>query len=171
MKTYKCVCGQRVFFQNAVCMNCNRELGFLPDLLWMTSLDPVERGLWRPTAKEARGTLYRKCKNYTDFGVCNWMVSQTQEGESFCVSCRLNEIIPDLSVDQNRALWASVEVAKRRLVYTLIRLKLPVTSKKGDPENGIGFRFLSDAVDANGSASKVMTGHDHGTITLNIASR
>ena len=97
------------------------------------------------------------------------MVSQTQEGESFCVSCRLNEIIPDLSVDQNRALWASVEVAKRRLVYTLIRLKLPVTSKKGDPENGIGFRFLSDAVDANGSASKVMTGHDHGTITLNIA--
>ena len=169
MKTYKCICGQRLFFQNAVCVNCHRELGFLPDLLWMTSLDPLEEGLWQPTAKEAKGALFRKCRNYTDFGVCNWMVSQKHEGENFCVSCRLNEIIPDLSVEQNRALWASVEVAKRRLVYTLIRLKLPIASKKDDPANGIGFRFLSDALDSNGSAAKVMTGHDHGTITLNIA--
>ncbi len=169
MKTYKCICGQRLFFQNSVCVHCHRELGFLPGLLRMTSLDPWDDGLWRPTAEEANGALYRKCQNYAEFGVCNWMVSQEQERESFCVSCRLNEIIPDLTIQQNRALWAAVELAKRRLIYTLIRLKLPVASKKDDPENGISFRFLSDAVAAEGGTAKVMTGHDHGTITLNIA--
>ncbi len=169
MKTYTCDCGQRLFFQNALCVNCHRELGFLPDLLLMTSLDPVEDGLWRPTAKEAEGILYRKCKNYTDFAVCNWMIAPEDKGESFCVSCRLNEIIPDLSVDQNRDLWASVESAKRRLVYTLIRLKLAVVSKKDEAENGIGFRFLSEPEDSDGSAAKVLTGHDRGTITLNLA--
>jgi hypothetical protein len=169
MKTYKCACGQRIFFQNALCVNCHRELGFLPDLLWMTSLDPVDDGLWRPTAKESEGALYRKCQNYTDFGVCNWMVAQKQEGESFCVSCRMNEIIPDLSLDRNRESWAAVEGAKRRLVYTLIPLNLPVASKKDEPQNGIAFRFLSEPADSDGSESKVLTGHDHGTITLNIA--
>jgi hypothetical protein len=169
MKTYQCACGQRIFFQNAVCVNCHRELGFLPDLLRVTSLDPTDDGLWRPTAKEAQCALYRKCQNYTDFGVCNWMVAQKQEGERFCSSCRLNEIIPDLSGERNRELWASVEAAKRRLVYTLIRLRLTVANKKDEPQNGIAFRFLSEPADSDGSESKVLTGHDHGTITLNIA--
>jgi hypothetical protein len=168
MKTYTCVCGQLIFFQNAACVNCSREIGFLPDLLWLTSLDPAGDGLWRPTAKEAQGVLYKKCQNYAEAGVCNWMVAQ-EEQEIFCVSCRLNEIIPDLSSEQNRELWARIEGAKRRLVYSLIRLKLPVASKKDDPQGGIGFRFLSDAVNPDGSASKVITGHDHGLITLNIA--
>jgi hypothetical protein len=169
MKTYPCVCGQRLFFQNTLCVKCNRELGFLPDRLWMTSLEPAEDGLWRPTAKEAQGNLYRKCQNYTDFGVCNWMVPRTRENETFCTSCRLNEIIPDLTVNQNQALWASVEGAKRRLVYTLLRLKLPVASKKDDAQGGIAFRFLSEPENSDASAPKVLTGHDHGTITLNIA--
>lgn len=167
MKTYTCVCGQLIFFQNAACMNCHRELGFLPKLLWLTSLDPAGGGLWKPTAKEAGGTLYRKCKNYSEAGVCNWMVEQ--EEEAFCASCRLNEIIPDLSQEENRTLWARIEGAKRRLVYSLIRLKLPIANKKDDPQGGIGFRFLSDSVNPDGSTAKVLTGHDNGTITLNIA--
>ncbi len=168
MKTYTCVCGQLIFFQNVACVNCNRAIGFLPDPLLLTSLDAAGDGLWRPTASGAQGALYRKCRNYAEAGVCNWMVAQ-QEEDVFCASCRLNEIIPDLSNEQNRELWGRIESAKRRLIYSLIRLKLPVASKKEDPQQGIGFRLLSDSVNPDGSASKVMTGHDHGTITLNIA--
>jgi hypothetical protein len=148
-------------------MNCHREIGFLPKLLWLTSLDSADDGLWKPTTKEAGGTLYRKCKNYSEAGVCNWMVEEGEE--PFCESCRLNEIIPDLGQEENRDLWARIEVAKRRLVYSLIRLKLPIANKKVDPQGGLGFRFLSDTINSDGSTAKVLTGHDNGTITLNIA--
>ena len=159
MKTYTCICGQLFFFENVTCVNCHRELGFLPDLLWLTSLDPEGDGLWRPTAEQARSRLYKKCQNYTESKICNWMIPQEVE-EAFCASCRLDEIIPDLTVEENRNLWASTETAKRRLVYSLIRLKLPIANKKDDPQHGLAFRFLSDAANPDGSTAKVMTGHD-----------
>ena len=172
MKTYTCVCGQLLFFQNVACVNCRRELGFLPDLLWLSSLDPGQNqsdgSLLRPTAAEAAGKLYRKCQNYSSAQVCNWMVAQ-DESESFCVSCRLNEVIPDLSIPPNRDLWALIEGAKRRLVYSLLRLRLPVANKQADPERGTAFRFMGDQTSADGKITKVLTGHDQGTITLNIA--
>src|SRR5271163_4798880 len=122
MKTYTCSCGQLVFFQNVTCVNCKRELGFLPDSLQLTSLEPAGNDLWRPTAKQADGSLYKKCQNYAKEGVCNWMIPEPEQASSFCASCRLNEVIPDLSSEQNRNSWARIENAKRRLVYSLIRL-------------------------------------------------
>ncbi len=169
MKTYTCVCGQLIFFQSVSCVNCHRDLGFLPDMLLLTSLEPAENGLWRPTAEKAKDRLYRKCRDYTEEAVCNWMIPESESGEVFCASCRLNEMIPDLSEQPNRDLWARIETAKRRLVYSLLSMKLPVASKKVDPEKGLAFRFLSDMVQADGSTSKVLTGHDNGIITLNIA--
>jgi hypothetical protein len=91
------------------------------------------------------------------------------EKDIFCASCRLDEMIPDLSDEQNRNLWARIENAKRRLVYSLIRLSLPVKSKKEDPQQGLAFRFLSDATNPMGGTSVVMTGHNQGIVTLNIA--
>jgi hypothetical protein len=168
MKTYTCVCGQLLFFQNVSCVNCSRELGFLPDLLLLSSLEPMDDNLWKPTAEQAQGKLYRKCTNYADANVCNWMIPQQEEDE-FCVSCRLNDVIPDLSSPQNHDLWALTEIAKRRLVYSLLHLQLPVASKQQDPERGLAFRFMADVTDSEGNTSKVLTGHDEGIITLNIA--
>jgi hypothetical protein len=169
MKTYTCVCGGLLFFQNVVCVHCGRALGFLPEPLLMTSLEPEGKDLWRPT-KGPTDKLYRKCQNYWEKGVCNWMVPEEAKDEAFCISCRLDEIIPDLSKEENRILWTQIEGAKRRLVYSLIRLKLPIASKKDDPDAGVAFRFLSDELTPDGkTASHVMTGHDHGIITLNIA--
>ncbi len=180
MKTYTCVCGQLIFFQNVICINCGRELGFLPDLLRLASLEPgPSKGLWQPTGNQLSGSaLYRKCQNYAQAGVCNWMIpdngsngdnGDNRQNEVFCASCRLNEIIPDLSNEVNRGLWALIESAKRRLIYSLIRLNLPIANKKEDPQCGLAFRFLSDLVNPDGSTSKILTGHDHGVITLNIA--
>ncbi len=116
------------FFQNVSCVNCHRELGFLPDCLALTSLDPVEKGLWRPTTKEAQGALYKKCVNYEKENVCNWMVPRQEQDAEFCVSCRLNEIIPDLGMEVNRSLWARVEDAKRRRM--VLHIDRPETSPR-----------------------------------------
>ena len=60
-----------------------------------------------------------------------------------------------------------IEVAKHRLVYSLMRLGLPVESKFEDPDSGIAFKFLAPVAE-NGEQAQVMTGHDQGEITLNI---
>lgn len=169
MKTFTCVCGQLIFFQNVTCVNCHRELGFLPDVLATSSLEPIAEGIWRAgQIPHGEAVLYRKCQNYQSENVCNWMVPQNDK-EVFCLSCRLNDTIPDLGQNGNRRLWALMEGAKRRLVYGLLRLGLPLASKKADPKRGVAFRFLSDTTDASGTVTKAITGHNEGVITVNLA--
>src|ERR1700722_10760887 len=71
MKTYTCTCGQLLFFENISCTTCSREVGFLPDLICASSLDPADNGLFAATTPEARGALYKKCANYAQDGICN----------------------------------------------------------------------------------------------------
>jgi hypothetical protein len=175
VKTNTCACGQLIFFQNVVCVNCQRQLGFLPDVISMSSLDPMADALWQP-ARAQQGQallyqqdhLYRKCRNYWKENVCNWMIPN-EENEEFCVSCRLNDTIPDLTRAHNRTLWALAEAAKRRLVYSLLRFGLPIASKERQGPAGLAFRFLSDIENTDGTVSRTLTGHRDGIITLNIA--
>jgi hypothetical protein len=96
------------------------------------------------------------------------MIPAENTSESFCVSCRLDTVIPDKSVPQNVTLWALTEAAKRRLIYSYLNLKLPLASKADDPERGLGFRFMADTPGPDGKVNHVITEHDHGLITLNI---
>ena len=82
-------------------------------------------------------------------------------------SCRLNRVIPDLSTARNTTAWYRLELAKRRMLYTLLGLGLPVVPKKETGDSGLAFEFLEDSTD--GDANRVLTGHDNGLITLNIA--
>jgi hypothetical protein len=86
-----------------------------------------------------------------------------QPDAGYCASCALSEVIPDLSVAANDAAWRRIEAAKRRLLYTLHALGLPVESRADNARHGLAFRFLKGSDDA-----PVMTGHDAGVITLNI---
>lgn len=125
------------------------------------STEPLAN-LWRevPTSDAA----YKFCFNST-FGICNWLVDGTSS-ENFCVACRHNGIIPDLSQSQNVANWQKIEAAKHRLFYTLLRLNLPLQTRAENPE-GLLFNFLADSpFDPN---ARVMTGHDSGLITLAIS--
>ncbi len=169
MKTYTCTCGELLFFENVSCVHCKREVGFLPDLICIGSLQPADNGLYSTEVPEAKGRLYKKCQNYSKTGVCNWMIPAETEKECFCVSCRLDTVIPDLSVPQNVVLWSLMEAAKRRFVYSALRLKLPLANRTDDPEGGLGFRFMGDTKNSDGTISKVLTEHNHGLITLNIA--
>jgi hypothetical protein len=57
-----------------------------------------------------------------------------------------------------------LEVAKHRLFYSLLRLRLPLQTRTDDPEHGLTFDFLADGADPTGP--KVLTGHDNGVITI-----
>jgi len=105
------------------------------------------------------------CSNH-NHNACNSLLSINDKHE-LCLSCRTNKLIPNLTVKKNLFLWQRIEPAKRRVIYALKRLKLPVVPKD-DSEEGIGFNFIANTVDKDGKTKKVFTGHNNGIITLNI---
>ena len=74
-----------------------------------------------------RSGRYRYCAN-AQHGVCNWLVPADQP-EIFCAACRHNRTIPDLSVPDNARTGERSKVAKHRLFYTLLRLRLPLDNQ------------------------------------------
>lgn len=156
MKVFHCDhCGQLLFFENVNCVRCGRALAYCADLHDMTSLDPIDGNQWRSPV--APGPL-RLCENYTKHRVCNWALP-ADDPNPLCPACRLTRTIPNLSRPGNDRLWYKLEVAKRRLFYTLAHLGLPLNNRTEDPQSGLVFDFLEDAV----------TGHQEGVITVNVA--
>ena len=169
MKIFHCGhCDQLVFFENTTCVNCGHALAYLPDRTEVSALEPVGADRWRAVATGNGEKRYRLCVNYSKERVCNWAVPD-DDPNPYCQSCRLTRVIPDLSRAGTRELWGALEAAKRRLVYTLICLDLPVASKVDDPERGLAFEFLADPDPGTPDAAPVLTGHSEGLITINIA--
>jgi hypothetical protein len=163
MKLFECqACGQPLYFENTRCESCGRRLGFLPHRQDVTAMEP-DRHAWRPLAEP--GHPVRLCAN-AELAACNWLVPD-DSADAFCVACRHNRVIPDLSQSRNVERWRRLETAKRRLFYTLLKLRLPLMTRPQKPE-GLAFDFLSDPADATQQAPTVMTGHDNGLITINI---
>ena len=151
MKVFHCDhCDQLLFFENVTCMRCGRALAYLPELADLVSLDrlePAARGLW---SSPRAGKTLRLCANYVAHDVCNVAVA-AEDPNGLCRSCRLTRTIPSLSPPANRRLWYDLEVAKRRLLYTLDQLGLR--------QDNLVFDFLEN----------VPTGHANGVITVNLA--
>ncbi len=110
---------------------------------------------------------YKYCKNQ-QHNACNWMVEESSH-HGYCLACRLNRTIPNLSIDENLRYWRILEAGKRRLLYSLIRLGLPITPKSENDQEGLAFEFLKDTFERIQQNDYVMTGHVDGVITLNIA--
>jgi hypothetical protein len=167
MKIFHCDhCQNLVFFENVQCVGCGHALAYLPDVADVGSLEPAGEGLWRTPQVGAEGHIYRLCRNYSEQNVCNWTVP-ADDPNPYCRSCRLTRVIPDLSKPGNREAWYRLEVAKRRLIYSLLGLNLPLSSKTDDPDRGMAFEFLADLEEPD--AKPVLTGHASGVITINIA--
>lgn len=147
-------------------------VGFLPDDLKLSALTPHNQSQKLGLYQANNGRLYRQCKNYWQYNVCNWMVP-IEENHEHCESCRLNTTIPNLSNQENITLWFRMEQSKRRLLYTLYKLSLPVVDRHTDMTHGLGFAFLEDELeDEYGNEltikNYVVTGHSSGLITLNL---
>jgi hypothetical protein len=164
VKLFECQkCGQLIYFENTQCERCGLALGFLPAAAVMTALEPNGDGTYAPLASRERRVTY--CGNY-QHGACNWLVDAGSE--ALCQACNLNRTIPDITQPENLRHWQRIEIAKRRLVYSLLRLGLPIESRAEAPETGLAFDFLAPAPGEE-SQGKVLTGHDNGLITLNVA--
>ena len=169
-RSYQCRCGKPIFFQNSRCLACGAALGFEPNLGNLYALEPAgEADVWKLTeGGEASANRYRRCANLTSVSGCNWLLSADETGtnlQTHCQSCRLDRTIPDLSIPSDAEAYRSISNAKRRVVSFLIALGLPVASRiSEDPERGLAFDFLRSPAEG----PRVMTGHDHGLITLNI---
>jgi hypothetical protein len=165
----RCHCRSPIFFNNSFCLACHATLGYVPALLEVRSFRPGPvAGEWWLAAKPgedipAVAPVWRRCANFDTPAGCNWMVPAADPAV-FCPACRLNRIIPDLSVPENAARWHKIEAAKRRLVAQLLELGLPVISKPENPWQGLAFDFLATPP----GLPRVLTGHLEGVITLNI---
>jgi hypothetical protein len=169
MKLFACsACQQTVHFENSECTKCGHQLAYVPDRAMMVALAAVEAGSgtrFVSVGGPAGAVQYRRCGNFVDHQACNWAVPEVDSEERFCRACRLNEVIPNLQDPKAKQAWMKLEESKRRLIYTLLQLGLPLESRSEDPERGLAFAFKEDQP----GEEHVTIGHDHGLITINIA--
>jgi hypothetical protein len=164
MRIFHCDhCRQAIFFENVVCEKCGHKLAYLPDIKLVASLDPAGGELWTTPVKQAEKRTYRLCENYTKYGVCNWAIP-SNDSSPLCQSCQLTRIIPDLSDPKNTDAWRKLEIAKRRMIFSLLGFNLPLRNRAADPKSGLMFQFMGDPP----GGPRVLTGHDGGVITVNI---
>ncbi len=148
MESFKCSCGNTLFFGNTRCLTCGSGVGYDPE---RDTLIPI-----RP------GSGVKLCENGQRHNNCNWVLS-SRSNERLCVACRMNRTIPDLNSARNKSLWAKMEVAKRRLLYTLLRLGISLPSKIENPNIGLAFDIVSTITNP-----EITMGHLNGVITVNL---
>lgn len=159
MRDFNCpVCGQRLAFENSLCLSCNSSLGFSLDDMALMVIAPEAESEHAGAVDEKQ---YQLCANL-HLAECNWLVEKGPVAQ-LCVSCALTRTRPG---DQNTvalAAFAAAEKAKRRLIAELHELKLPIVGRDEDPQYGLSFDLLSS------DEEKVFTGHADGVITLDLA--
>ncbi|HET9257099.1 MAG TPA: putative zinc-binding metallopeptidase, partial [Pseudonocardiaceae bacterium] len=142
MRSFDCPrCDQLVFFENTECLRCGAELGFDAGQRSIVLADGAQR-----------------CANQ-QLASCNWLVT---DGESLCASCRLTRTRPPETDADAMVAFADAEAAKRRLVFQLLELGLPLRSWADEP-GGLGYDLLSSTEET------VVTGHEDGIVTIDLA--
>jgi hypothetical protein len=133
-------CRHLVLFESLECLYSNTLLGFDWNRREIVALPQT-----------------RACANREEIG-CNGVAT---DPDGLCFSCLLTRTRPT-HADDGLVRFAKAELAKRRLVFELLELGLPVEShltRKG----GLAFDML------NSERADVVTGHDEGLITLDLA--
>jgi hypothetical protein len=142
MRAFFCqCCHQLLFFENSVCLRCGTPVGYWPGAGSLVSLKP--------------GSNLFRCAN-AEIAGCNWLVDS--DG-LLCRSCVLTRTRPhDADLSPTSAVAAAfirAESAKRRLVFQLVELGLPV------PDLTFDLLWSLD--------KPVRIGYEDGVITFDLA--
>ena len=144
MRAFGCeVCGAELFFENSVCVRCGSAVGYSREhgtLVAVTADRPI-------------------CANLNRCG-CNW-IADPASVLGLCFSCRLTRTRPADADAVGLAQYWVAEAAKRRLIFGLDELELPIMISDGFA--GLAFDLLSS------TQGKIITGHLNGIITLDLA--
>ncbi len=160
MKTGQCQCGNRLFFGNFSCLQCNRTVGRCDPCETLTGFDKQSDGSFVCAA--CRRACH-PCDNREQLA-CNSLIGQKS---SRCRWCQFTSVTPDLTQSNNVARWVELERAKRRLLIELHSLNLPPFLSELSQTHPLSFQFLEDVSLPGGSIQKVLTGHDCGVIVVN----
>ena len=141
MRAFTCpVCRHLVVFESLSCLHCGTLLGF----------DWGVREIVR-LRNEA------ECAN-REIASCNGLTGAS----GYCASCALTRIRPADDDADGLERFVKAESAKRRLIFEMLELGLPVVGYR-DRARGLAFAML------NSRRGEVTTGHADGVITLDLA--
>jgi hypothetical protein len=132
-------CRHLVTFESTRCLHSDTPLGFDWAAREMVRLGPGDA-----------------CANRDAIG-CNGLASPG----GLCPACALTRLRPDDGDPAGLAQWGVAEAAKRRLVFELHELGLPVRSFR-EHDGGLGFDMRSS------TPGPVVTGHAHGIVTIDV---
>ncbi|WP_243019376.1 zinc-binding metallopeptidase family protein [Simplicispira sedimenti] len=168
MQVYPCShCGHLVFFDSMHCVRCGSTLAFVPEAMALRALEPAPGNapaLWQERSPAPGAARYRLCTHRDDGGGCNFALP-AHSPHHLCLACRQTHMLPALTDPLLRQHWARIEAAKRQLFYTLARLGLQGTADNAAAQASPRYALLADQ--PGGPA--ILTGHQGGTITLNVA--
>lgn len=164
MKRFQCRCGQAIYFDSTDCVNCSSALGFDRESLQLLSVNPGPDGM----LVADNGMQYRACRNGIELNACNWLIPAASP-DAWCWACRFNRTIPDQGRPRNNERLRRFETAKKRLLYTLLRLGLSLSNGFDDAEDGLLFDFIEDqrTDPQRFPEAFVQTGFHGGIITIN----
>jgi hypothetical protein len=158
MRAFACQrCHELVHFEDQTCGHCGIETGFNPDRSELETLE--ETGDALTPYGEPQGRQWARCAR-AGLIKCNWLVPADQAGQ-VCASCRLTISEPPIKDDEFGRAFAKAESAKRRLLFELHQLRLPIVSRQENAGGGLAFELLA-------GDRHVLTGHDNGLITIDL---
>jgi hypothetical protein len=160
MRAFTCsVCGRGIYFESTSCVHCRSELGFVPADRDLAAFAPI--GLTGAAVPLGTGgPSMRPCQNRVVVG-CNWMVPD--DGSTvWCRSCATTRTRPADGDLVGIARWRIAEAAKRRLLFQLFELGLPIDAVPATRLQPLAFDMLH-------SPGAVTIGHRNGLITLDLA--
>lgn len=149
MRAFSCPhCDQLVFFENSVCVRCGTALGFDPETREITQV----------------GGGHVPCANL-NLASCNWLLTADEVAANggLCRCCVLTRTRPANDDLAGLAAFRDAEEAKRRLVFQLLELGLPVEPHDEATGRGLAFDLLSTR------HGPVTTGHEDGVVTLDLS--
>lgn len=174
MIRYFCGCGTEIFFENSHCSVCNTILGFNPNSHSLLTLQAVDGVVWFSVSD---GQRFKLCGLRQELG-CNWLIPEL-DSHSQCLSCRLTRTIPTLTQALNHRRWQRLEQTKRRALYMILRLGLPLDFfaagfNSGNPSSILPYPLVFDFLEDHRSNPEVISefvysGHRDGVITINAA--
>ncbi|MFT4234896.1 MAG: putative zinc-binding metallopeptidase [Microbacterium sp.] len=154
MKTYLCrACGNRLYFENSVCVQCGSSLGYSRAERDIVPVDATGQ------YADAGGLIWHVCRNL-DLSGCTWLTEL--EGDQ-CFACDLTRTRPSDDDVAGTSQFPVAERAKRQLVAELDGLGFSVVGRDTDPERGLCFDMLSSV------GENVVIGHAEGVITIDLA--
>ena len=163
MKYFECAfCQQQIFFDDTHCRHCHHPIGYSAQEKNMLTFAPLGLNHWQVLNPDTLASFFKPCQNYTQHQVCNWVLAH-DSNKTYCASCELTHVLPNLNQPENLLYWKRLEQAKRRFLYLAQRMNMMPRPKKHDDDRyGLRFAFLIPQ-----QGEMVITGHANGLITLN----